>query len=328
MLLAEELSLGRFALFLISVVGPALAAEDPTAHAREELEREMREMVQLPAASVEVVFDGIDSTRYKLLEASFALDDRSLAVAAGAKTLYAGELPPGKHTLSATFLYETPAPSFGSVKYTVPGKFIFTAQRGIFMRVRAHIEVDDGAEPSKRLQLVGNAQADLRAKLEDGVLPPPRQPEPPLEDKGAIRYGKARPADEPETDDEVPPVMRPRERRGGSGAKLAAHPRPAAETRSAAEIQPIAKTRPIAKTQPIAETRPAAEAAPAPDRDVARPVQGSAAPLAAAAPAPPLAPSAASTSSHPAFGAAGAGIAGSAFALIALLVSLIVWRRR
>jgi hypothetical protein len=310
--LAEELSLGRFALFLISVVGPALAAEDPAVHAREELEREMREMVQLPAASVEVVFDGIDSTRYKLLEASFALDDRSLAVAAGAKILYAGELPPGKHTLTANFLYETPAPSSGSVKYRVPGKFIFTAQRGIFMRVRAHIEVDDGAEPSKRLQLVGNAEADLRAKLEDGLLPPPRRPEPPLEDKGAIRYGK-RPAEEPETDDEMLPIMRWRERRRDSGAKLAA------------QLRRIAETHPIAKTHPIAETRPAAETARARDESD---LQVSAAPLAAATPAPQSAPSAASTSSRPAFGAAGAGVAGSAFALIALLVSLIVWRRR
>ena len=317
--LAEELSLGRFALFLISVVGPALAAEDPTVHAREELEREMREMVQLPAASVEVVFDGIDSTRYKLLEASFALDDRSLAVPPGAKILYAGELPPGKHTLSATFLYETPAPSSGSVKYRVPGKFIFTAQRGIFMRVRAQIEVDDGAEPSKRLQLVGKAEADLRAKLEDGLLPPPRRPEPPLEDKGAIRYGKARPADEPETDDEVLPVKRRTERRWGSGAQLSAHPR---KTRPAAETAP-ARDREVVSPGggPTAETR-------APARGDESDAQRSTAPLATAAPAPSLTPSAASTSSHPAFGAAGAGIAGSAFALIALLVSLIVWRRR
>ncbi len=316
--------MGRFALFLISVVTPALAAEDPAAHAREELEREMREMVQLPAASVEVVFDGIDSTRYKLLEAtfalddrSFALDDRSLAVAAGAKILYAGELPPGKHTLTANFLYEAPAPTSGSLKYRVPGKFIFTAQRGIFMRVRAHIEVDDGAEPAKRLQLIGHAEADLRAKLEDGLLPPPRQPEPPLDDKGAIRYGKARPAEEPETDDEIFPVKRRRERRWHSGAQLSAHRR---ETRPAAETTPAPDRAVVSAGGAPTETR-----SPARGDEIA--AQASAILLAAAEPAPPSVPSAASTS-HPAFGAARAGIAGSAFALIALLVSLIVWRRR
>ena len=312
----------RVALFLISIVGPALAAEDPTVHAREELEREMREMVQLPAASVEVVFDGIDSTRYKLLEASFALDDQSLPVAAGAKVLYAGDLPPGKHTLSATLLYEAPAPSYGSVKYRVPGKFIFTAQRGIFMRVHARIEVDDGAEPSKRLQLIGNAETNLRAKLEDGVLPPPPRPEPPLEDKGAIRYVKAPSAVEPEADDEILPVRRRRERRQSSDAKLAAYPRPSGEMPAAAEIAPSRDREiPIPGGPPTAET-------PSPARADEGDAKNSAAAVAAASLAPDPVPSAPSTSSYPTLGTAWAGIAGSALAMIALVVSLIAWRRR
>ncbi len=173
-MLRAALRPGPFALLLVCFVVPALA-EDRAARASDELERELREMVKLPSATVEVFFDGIDSTRYKLLESSFALDGQPIAPREGTNVLYAGELAPGKHTLTTTLLYEAPAPIHGSVKYKVPGKFIFTAQRGVLMRLRTRIEVDDGAEPSKRLQLMGQAETDLRAKLEEALPPPPER---------------------------------------------------------------------------------------------------------------------------------------------------------
>ena len=102
-------------------------------------------MVKLPPATVEVVFDGIDSTRYKLLEGSFTLDDRPLSLAGGTSVLFSGEIQPGTHTLRTSLVYEAPSPTRGFIKYTVPGKFIFTAQRGVLMRVRAHIEGTTGS---------------------------------------------------------------------------------------------------------------------------------------------------------------------------------------
>lgn len=148
-------------------------ADERNARAQEEVERALREMVKLPPATVEVVFEGIDSTRYTLVEGTFTLDDRPIPFQKGSKVLFSGEIEPGKHHLSTTLVYEAPSPIHGSIKYKVPGKFIFTAQRGVLMRVRARIEVDDGAEPSKRLQLLGEAETDLRAKLEDALPPPP-----------------------------------------------------------------------------------------------------------------------------------------------------------
>ena len=162
-------------------VGPALA-DDPDARAREELERALHEMVKLPPATVELVFDGIDSTRYKLLEGSFTLDDRPLPLPGGTHVLFSGEIQPGTHTLSTTLVYEAPSPTHGSIRYKVPGKFIFTAQRGVLMRVRARIEVDDGAEPSKRLQLLGQAETHLRAQLEETLPASPEHKPPKLAD--------------------------------------------------------------------------------------------------------------------------------------------------
>ncbi len=211
--------LAWIALLLVPFARAALAEDDRAGRVREALERELQEMVKLPSASVEIIFDGIGATRYTLLEASFALDDKPIPFAAGNKVLYKGEVAPGRHILTATIVCEAPAVPSGMVKYKVPGKFIFNAQRGVFMRVRARIAVDDGAEASKRLQLVGSAQTDLRAKLEDGVLP---AAEPPLDpnDKGAIRYGK-KVAPEPDAEEEAR-LMRRLRKKASSAAKVAA----------------------------------------------------------------------------------------------------------
>lgn len=174
---------GLILILLVASSGPAFAEDARTGRARQEIEKQLKEMVKPSPASVEIVFDGIDSTRYQLLEASFDLDGESLTKkvptgkAAGSTVLFTGDLPPGSHTVTARLVYEQAAAagmfSYGSgTKFKVPGKFIFTAQRGLFVRVHTRVEVDDGAELQKRLQLAGNVDVDLRAKLEDGTLPP------------------------------------------------------------------------------------------------------------------------------------------------------------
>jgi hypothetical protein len=178
----------RFAHFpiLLTVFSTAAFGDSSrTEHARQQLDRQLEQMVKPPPASLEIIFDGIDSTRYTLLESSFALDGPPLPVkVSGAEqrhtVLFSGEVTPGEHILMTRLVYEESARgglfSYGSgIKFKVPGKFIITAQRGVALRVRARVEVDDGAEPSKRLELVGKVEADLRAKLEEGMPPPPER---------------------------------------------------------------------------------------------------------------------------------------------------------
>ncbi len=171
---------GPFLVLLVASSGPALAEDARTDRARQQIEQQLNRMVKLPPALMEIVFDGIDSTRYRLLEANFAVDGETLPgkipAGQGKTVLFSGNLAPGSHSLTAKLVYEEAVRDglFGyatGTKFKVPGKFIFTAQRGVFMRVHTRIEVDDGAEPKKRLQLVGNVETDLRAKLEDGLLP-------------------------------------------------------------------------------------------------------------------------------------------------------------
>jgi hypothetical protein len=320
------LRLARIAPLLISFVGTALAEDDRTGRAREELERELQNMVKLPSATVEVVFDGIDSSRYKLLEASFALDEQPIPFTAGTKLLYAGEVPPGKHTLNATLIYEAPAINHGSIKYKVPGKFIFHAQRGIFMRLRARIEVDDGAEPSKRLQLVGNAETDLRAKLEDGVLPPVERKQPEADDKGAIRYGKKVASAEPETEQDAVSTNPPPKRRIGLPVASA----------QAASVHPVAfKRQTSVDHRNSAGTTVAARSGAAIDEEKAgsggQSSEGDARPppeVAASAPpsAPLVPPPPAALPPNERMGTAGMALA--ALAPIALLVFAFMRRRR
>lgn len=186
---------GLILILLVASGSPALADDGRTSRAHWEIEQQLKQMVKLPAASVEIVFDGIDSSRYQLLEASFELDGQSLpkkiptGKAGGSTLLFAGDLLPGSHTVAARLVYEQAgAPSIfddgNGTTFKVPGKFIFSAQRGLFVRVHTRVEVDDGAELQKRLQLAGNADVDLRAQLEDGNLPaPPEKPKPAAPEK-------------------------------------------------------------------------------------------------------------------------------------------------
>jgi hypothetical protein len=176
----------RFTHFLILFGLPSAAAHADSSRAeraRQQLERQVEQMVKPPPASLEVIFDGIDSTRYTFLEGSFAFDGAPLPAKisnADQKhtVLLNNEVTPGEHTLTARLVYEETTKgglfSYGSgLKFKVPGKFIIKAQRGVALRVRAMVEVDDGAEPGKRLELIGKLEADLRTKLEEGIPPPP-----------------------------------------------------------------------------------------------------------------------------------------------------------
>jgi len=274
-------------------------------------------MVKLPPATVEVVFDGIDSTRYKLLEGSFTLDDRPLSLAGGTSVLFSGEIQPGTHTLRTSLVYEAPSPTRGFIKYTVPGKFIFTAQRGVLMRVRAHIEVDDAAEPSKRLQLMGQAEADLRAELVESLPPSPEHKPPKLADKAEAQEPKQR-----ESEDV----------RVAAASAVSPAIWPAALKRKVAHRKPTSPVPGEALAAPAAE-KPA-EATPPPEEPQAPAPVAVEQPAPAQPPAPVAAPAPVSTKPEALTRALGAlqgfgtAIAGSAMALLGLLLLAMARKKR
>ncbi len=245
---------GLILILLVASASPGLADDGRASRARWEIEQQLKEMVKLPAASVEIVFDGIDSTRYQLLEASFELDGQSLpknvptGKSGGPTLLFAGDLLPGSHTVAARLVYEQAGGASifddgNGTKFKVPGKFIFSAQRGLFVRVHTRVEVDDGAELQKRLQLAGNADLDLRAQLEDGNLPaPPEKPKPAAREETADSVDQPSSV-APETPRSIQAPSRKRRHREGkvrfARAEVAATgPRQAVEVGSVAKVAP------------------------------------------------------------------------------------------
>ena len=299
-------------------VGPALA-DDRDARAREELERAVREMVKLPPATVEVVFDGIDSTRYKLLEGSFTLDDRPLTLVGGTSVLFSGEIQPGTHTLRTSLVYEAPSPTRGFIKYTVPGKFIFTAQRGVLMRVRARIEVDDAAVPSKRLQLMGQAEADLRAELVESLPPSPEHKPPKLADRAEAQEPKQREAEDVRVAaaSAVSPAIWP-----AALKRKVAHRKPTSPVPDEAPAAPAAE-KPAEATPPPEEPQ-----APTPAPIAVEPPAPAPPPSPVAAPAPVSTKPEALTRALDALRGFGTAIAGSAMALLGLLLLAMARKKR
>lgn len=170
--------LGVLSLSALAGEGAAAgaAATEAEARARAEVERELQKMTRSPPPSLEIRFDGIDSGRYSLLEAEFALDGQPLPKKAMAQekgaVLFFNMVQPGDHVITATLVYQEPRKDdlFGSpgLRFKLPGRFIITAQNGLVMRLRTKVRVNEAAaDPKDRLALVATAEPMVVAALEE-----------------------------------------------------------------------------------------------------------------------------------------------------------------
>ena len=187
-------------LLLLSAAAPALAGpEDGEAKARAELDLQLRRLTRMPPPSLEIRFDGIDSSRYELLEATFALDGKPLKTQPPrgvgerrASLLFFDLVPPGEHVVTATLTYKEVAPegffAISGYKFTLPGRFTLTAQNGLVMVLRAWVEVNDGASDLKqRLELVASAEPMMIARMADDSGPTPTTDDVPVKIRGSWR---------------------------------------------------------------------------------------------------------------------------------------------
>ncbi|HZN92160.1 MAG TPA: hypothetical protein VFB81_05625, partial [Myxococcales bacterium] len=101
------------ALLLLAAAAPLLAGPEDEAKARAELELQLRRLTRMPPPSLEIRFEGIDSARYELTEAAFALDGAPLKTqpprGAGerkASLLLFDIVSPGEHVVTATLTYK------------------------------------------------------------------------------------------------------------------------------------------------------------------------------------------------------------------------------
>lgn len=180
----------RTLLVLIFALAASALAEDPKAKAaREELERQLHQMVGKQPTKVRVDFVGLDDPNYKIEEASFDLDGRSLSSPSlaqlsedGTHLVWNGDVTPGKHTVKVMLVFSNGASVVlsdeGGYKWKVGGDVSFEVPSGIEVRVQVTPK-RDGKQPdvAKRFRLALPAQPVMIAQLDDGKMPEaPPQP--------------------------------------------------------------------------------------------------------------------------------------------------------
>lgn len=166
----------------------ARAEDESERRAREEVERQLRQLIGAPPTRVKIEFAALDEPNYELEEASFELDGKSLAVPStrqlapeGTHLVWSGEVTPGRHTVRAQVVYANSASIVvseeGGHKWKVGGDVSFLVNAGIEVQVRVAPVRDPGQrEIAKRLRLTLPTQPVMLARLDDGKMPEPLPP--------------------------------------------------------------------------------------------------------------------------------------------------------
>jgi hypothetical protein len=163
----------------------AHAEDDARRRAREELERQLKQLVVKQPAKVRIDFEALDDPNYKLEDASFELDGQVLARPAldvlsteGTHLVWEGDVTPGKHVVGARVVYSNQASVVvsdeGGYTWKVSGTNAFEVQSGIEVKVKVTPRRDGTQKDiAKRLLLRLPATPVMLAQVDDGKMPEP-----------------------------------------------------------------------------------------------------------------------------------------------------------
>ena len=176
----------RIVAALSLLVGSVAFGEDAVQRkAREELERELKQMVGTPPTRVRVDFVSPDEPNYKLEEATFEVDGKpvkpqstDVLAADGSHEVFSGEVTPGKHKVSAKVVFANKTSAVlsdeGGYKWKLGGDTTFEVAAGIEVQVKIAPARDSTQKDiSKRFTLRMPAAPVMVAKLDDGKMPEP-----------------------------------------------------------------------------------------------------------------------------------------------------------
>lgn len=175
-------------LVLVGLLAAGARAAEPVSEdkVREDLERQLREMVRSPPPEVVVSFEGLPKDEgYKLLESEFLLDGQPLIVP-GPETLTTEGLhrlavltvEEGSHTLVSQVTYVNDSWSLFSETsgrlWKMTANVTFQTQRGLRVKVRVVPSVVPNApDPRLKIKLAHDVTAEMTAKLADATPEPP-----------------------------------------------------------------------------------------------------------------------------------------------------------
>lgn len=226
-------------LILLTVLLSALTARaaEPASvdQVRAELDRELQAMVNTSLPEVELLFEGLDPSVYKLVEVRFTLDGEPLEVPSvevlgatpGPHVLATRQLQEGSHTLVSNVVFMDGSWSLFSETsgflWNMTSTFTFQAQRGLRMRVKAlSVLVPEAKDARLKIKLSHDVAVEMTTALADStpVELPPKQSETP--DAGVVIARATPPPVEPTktTPVESPPVTPAQPRNATQKTKL------------------------------------------------------------------------------------------------------------
>ena len=168
-------------LFLFSAT--AVAEDAQAKAAREELERQLGQMVGKQPTKVRVDFVALDDPNYRIEAATFELDGRSLGGPSlselstdGTHLVWNGDVSPGKHTVKVLLVISNGASVVlsdeGGYKWSLRGERSADVNSGIEVRVQISARRDGTQrDVAKRFKLATTAQPVMIAQLDDGKMP-------------------------------------------------------------------------------------------------------------------------------------------------------------
>jgi hypothetical protein len=172
----------RTVLLVMIAVPLVVRAEDEKARrAREELERELSQMVGKQPTKVRLEFVPVDDPNYSLEEASFELDGKPLqvpslsALSNEPHVLWNGDVSPGKHAIRAKVVYANHSSVIVSDEGGHKWKDVsFDVHSGIEVQVQVAPTHDaTQKDVAKRFRLAMPAKPVMIAVLDDGKMPEP-----------------------------------------------------------------------------------------------------------------------------------------------------------
>lgn len=179
--------------FAVVVAFAAQAEDEAQRRAREELEKQLNQLVEKVPARVRVEFQPIDDPNFQVEELELSVDGKPLKAPTGAAIsgwMQDGAMPvgvvevsPGRHKVSARVtVHNTASPMVtdeGDFRWRVAGDVGFEVAAGIEVKVIVAPVRDSGQRDlGKRLKLTFPSQPVMIAKLEDGTMPEPARPKP------------------------------------------------------------------------------------------------------------------------------------------------------
>ncbi|GHG91661.1 OmpA family protein [Comamonas sp. JC664] len=177
-------------LVLLGLFAATARAAEPSAveqRAREDLDRQLQEMVQTPPPEIVISFEGLPgagtSKGYKLVEADFLVNNQPLAIPAldklngpGLHRLAVLTVEEGSYTLVSHVTYANESWNLFSEEsgflWKLTASVTVQVQRGLRARVRVLPAINPTApDPRLKLKLSHDVKAEMTAQLADVAIP-------------------------------------------------------------------------------------------------------------------------------------------------------------